>query len=113
MPEEVWEFITTAPDQDLAHRLAQGAVAAGLAACAQTEGPIHSFYRWQGALESTREFRVVFKTSDASREPLARWIHQQHPYETPQWVGWPLHASAAYADWVRPGPPTPPSQNHA
>lgn len=92
---------TTTPDAETARHLAEGAVRAGLAACAQVSGPIESFYLWNGQLEKSQEWRLTLKFAEHSAEELGRWIRQHHPYQTPQWVA--VRAELAmpeYADWV-------------
>ena len=91
---------TTLPDESSAQTLARGAVAAGLAACAQVEGPITSHYVWQGKLECTREWRVVFKLEPSREARLLAWVRPQHPYTTPQWTTFAAGASPDYAAWV-------------
>ncbi|MEY4690240.1 MAG: hypothetical protein RIT19_565, partial [Verrucomicrobiota bacterium] len=58
-------FVTvwvTTPNRALAAKLGRLAVASGTAACAQVSGPLESIYRWQGAVESAKEWRLVLKT---------------------------------------------------
>ena len=57
MTEAIGIALTTLPSRDEADRLAADAVAAGLAACAQVDGPIRSHYTWEGKVESEDEFR--------------------------------------------------------
>ena len=54
----------TAGSSEEARRLADAAVEARLAACAQISGPITSVYRWEGSIQADEEWRVVFKTAD-------------------------------------------------
>jgi periplasmic divalent cation tolerance protein len=77
---------TTTTQRNEADRLAKGAVEAGLAVCAQVDGPMTSYYRWEGKLESAEEFRVWFKYLPDNASALAAWVHQHHPYSTPQWI---------------------------
>ena len=69
-----------------AERLARGAVEARLAACAQVDGPIVSFYHWEGKLEQAEEFRVWFKYMPANASALGAWVQNHHPFATPQWI---------------------------
>ncbi|WP_284336868.1 divalent-cation tolerance protein CutA [Comamonas sp. NoAH] len=82
-----------------AERLAQGSVQARVAACAQVEA-ITSHYVWDGALEHSPEWRVVFKTLPSVVEHLWDWLKTVHPYEVPQLLQRTEHANAAYAAWV-------------
>jgi periplasmic divalent cation tolerance protein len=77
---------TTTNERADADRLAHGAVEAGLAACAQVDAPITSYYKWEGRLEKAEEFRVWFKYLPANGSGLSNWIHRHHPASTPQWI---------------------------
>jgi len=55
MSGPVVELVTTVPNPDLGRDIGRGAVKAGLAACAQVEGPVTSVYSWKGALEEAQE----------------------------------------------------------
>lgn len=78
-------WTTTASRED-ADRLARGAVEGRLAACAQVDGPVTSYYHWEGKLESAQEFRIWFKYLPANASELSRWVHNHHPFEVPQWI---------------------------
>lgn len=98
---EVVVAITTLPSRDEAERMAADSVAAGLAACAQVEGPLRSHYVWEGRPESEEEFRVMFKFAAERGRDLESWVHARHPYAVPQWLAFAAdHASPAYRAWV-------------
>jgi len=78
-----WTTTALRPD---AERLARGAVESRLAACAQVDGPITSYYHWEGKLEQTVEFRVWFKYLPANASALSAWVHNHHPFTTPQLI---------------------------
>jgi periplasmic divalent cation tolerance protein len=77
---------TTTANRADAERLAKGAVELRLAACAQVDGPMTSYYHWEGKLEQTEEYRVWFKYLPANAASLSTWIHRHHPYALPQWI---------------------------
>jgi periplasmic divalent cation tolerance protein len=77
---------TTLPSRDQAERLAAAAVAGGLAACAQVEGPVASHYRWEGRLERAEEFRLCLKFLPRQLEALEAFLLHEHPYSTPEWI---------------------------
>lgn len=89
---------TVATDAE-ARRLAQLVLHARLAACVQVE-PITAHFRWQGALQEDREFRLVCKTAPRALHPLLALLRAQHPYALPQLAVQALQGSAEYADWV-------------
>jgi len=77
---------TTTSQRADAERLARGAVETRLASCAQIDGPIASFYHWEGRLAQAEEFRVWFKYLPGNASALNAWVHGHHPYATPQWI---------------------------
>jgi periplasmic divalent cation tolerance protein len=78
-----WTTVSTRAEAD---RLAASAVAGGLAACAQIDGPIVSHYRWQGKTERAEEFRLCFKALPAQAAALEAHVLAAHPYDTPEWI---------------------------
>ena len=71
-----------------------------LAACAQISA-IDSVYRWQGAVQSEGEFRVLFKTTAERYPALEAALRSSHPYKLPAIVALPVvQALPAFADWV-------------
>ncbi|WP_171166377.1 divalent-cation tolerance protein CutA [Streptomyces sp. I05A-00742] len=94
--------MTTAPDEETARRLATGAIELRLAACAQIDGPVTSVYRWQGAVETDTEWRVLYKTTSARYPDLESHIRAGHPYDVPEVIATPVTAgSDAYLAWLR------------
>ena len=105
-------FVTvwvTVPRRPPAVKLSRLAVESGLAACAQISGPVESIYRWQGVVESGKEWRVVFKTRSQQLHELEALVIAHHPYDTPQFVVLPIVAgSEKYLDWLGECTTTPP-----
>lgn len=98
---EVVAVLTTTDTAEKAEGLATGAVAARVAACAQVGGPVVSVYRWEGAVETAREWQVLFKTAAARYEALEAWLTAAHDYDTPEIIATPVvRGSAAYLEWV-------------
>lgn len=85
----LWLAMTTVGSAAQARELAQAAVQARLAACAQISA-IESVYRWQGEVLQEAEWRVLFKTTARAWPALQAALAQWHPYELPAIVGWPL-----------------------
>ncbi|MER5253951.1 MULTISPECIES: divalent-cation tolerance protein CutA [unclassified Streptomyces] len=97
----VLTVLTTTDTAQKAEDLASGAVTARVAACAQIIGPVVSVYRWEGEIETAREWQVLFKTAAARYEPLEAWLTEAHDYDTPEIIATPVvRGSAAYLEWV-------------
>ncbi len=98
---------TTTPTEEEALGLARLMVEMRLAACAQAEGPVTSFYWWEGKIQQDQEWRVWFKTTQGLFDPLAAAIEEHHSYDVPQIVGVPAERiSAPYRQWLRDNLPT-------
>ncbi|MET9883527.1 divalent-cation tolerance protein CutA [Streptomyces sp. NPDC006430] len=94
-------MLTTVDSAEAAAALARGAVEARLAACAQISGPVTSVYRWKGALETSQEWQVLFKTTSGAYPALEARLIADHPYDTPEIIATQVvHGSGDYLAWV-------------
>lgn len=90
----------TAPGMDVARRIAQHVVNAKLAACANLL-PIHSIYRWEGALQEEAEVALFLKTRRELLPRLEEAVRTLHPHEVPCIVAFDLVGGhAPYFAWV-------------
>ncbi|TDQ52939.1 divalent-cation tolerance protein CutA [Actinorugispora endophytica] len=81
--------------------LGDGAVRAGLAACAQVSGPVTSVYRWAGEVRTDEEWRLVLKTAGDRLAELTAHIADRHPYDVPEIVAVPVEGGhPEYLEWV-------------
>ncbi|MFI0150774.1 divalent-cation tolerance protein CutA [Streptomyces lydicus] len=93
--------LTTTDDAEKAKNLASSAVEAKVAACAQIDGPITSVYRWDGAVQTDQEWRVLYKTTTERYPELEAHLQRVHDYDTPEIIAMPVaHGSAAYLSWI-------------
>ncbi|MGW1836401.1 divalent-cation tolerance protein CutA [Streptomyces sp. BBFR2] len=100
-PVRCLTVLTTTDDEAKAQELARGAIAARVAACAQVSAPVTSVYRWAGAVETSREVQVLFKTTEARYDALEAHIRAAHDYDTPEIIATPVvRGSADYLDWI-------------
>ena len=94
-------MVQTTVGSEAEGRLLAGAlVEERLAACVQME-PTESVYRWKGAVERAREWRLTVKTAAANREAVVRAIRKKHSYELPEIVVLPVVGGLkTYLEWV-------------
>lgn len=94
-------IFVTAPDEEVAARIARTLVEERLIACANVLPGLRSIYRWQGAIEEEGEVLLLLK-SRAERVPaVAARVKALHPYELPEVLAVPaVGGSQAYLDWV-------------
>lgn len=97
----MWLAWTTVTERADALRLARAAVEDHLAVCVQIDGPVTSFYRWQGKVEEATEWRITFKCSPEQLATLEARIMNRHPYETPEWIAVRAeHVGEKYLNWA-------------
>ncbi|MGW1884856.1 divalent-cation tolerance protein CutA [Streptomyces sp. NPDC001970] len=100
--------LTTTDSAAKAEELARGAVEARLAACAQISAPVTSVYHWRNAIETSEEWQVLFKTTEARYDALEAYLRAHHDYDTPEIIATPVvRGSAAYLEWVASGTTEP------
>jgi periplasmic divalent cation tolerance protein len=88
-------------DAEEAERIGRQMVEERLAACINILGPMHSIYRWKGAVETAEEVAAIFKTSDSMVDALITRIAGLHSYDVPCIASWPIDKIlGSYADWV-------------
>lgn len=93
---------TTTDTQKEADFLAHQSIKLHLAACAQVEGPIESFYHWKGKIERSTEFRITFKVLPPHLTELEHFIDKNHSYKTPQWIVLKeTEVSEKYLNWAK------------
>ena len=99
--------MTTCPDPEIGKKLADGLLENRLAACVQTL-PIHSAYRWKGAIQREPEILMLIKTTAALYPEVEAYLRSAHSYETPEIVWLPIAAgSADYLAWIDAETKTP------
>ena len=99
--DEVQAVLVTAPDADVAARIARTLVGEGLAACGNIVPGIRSIYRWGGAIQDDVEVLLVLKTGRERVGALAARVKDLHPYELPEVIALPVvGGSEAYLAWV-------------
>ena len=102
MSSDVVLVLTTVPEGDSGEALAAALVEERLAACVNLQGPMMSFYRWQGVVERAIERQVVIKTTRHRVEAVKAKVAELHSYALPELVVLSIgDGSAEYLEWVR------------
>jgi periplasmic divalent cation tolerance protein len=94
--------LSTAGSEDEARKIAFHLVEHQLAACVNIVPHIESIYRWQGNVESNREWLLLIKTT-AERFPAVRdAVRKLHSYELPECIAITIEdGSLEYLQWLR------------
>lgn len=92
--------VTTVGSKKEARAMAHALVDAKLAACAQISR-IESVYTWKHKVERGKEYRILFKTTEASYGAVERAIRELHSYELPAIHAFAFeHVYGPYAEWI-------------
>ncbi|WP_062443792.1 divalent-cation tolerance protein CutA [Herbidospora daliensis] len=95
------EVRVTAGSAEEADLLAETVVGRRHAACAQIVGPITSVYWWEGEVNRSREWLVLFKTTAERFGDLSGSVREVHSYDVPEIVAVPVAmGSGDYLAWV-------------
>ena len=93
-------FVMAANEGESA-KIAQALVEEKLAACVNVVGPVHSTYRWRGAVETAREYMLVIKAAMYNFAKLEHRVRELHSYEVPEIIALPIAAgSKPYIAWL-------------
>jgi len=93
--------LSSTSSREEAQKIAEALVEGRLAACVQIVGPMHSVYRWQGAVEEAEEFLLLMKTTVTSLPRLRNELKSLHSYEVPECIEIPIESGLpAYMEWI-------------
>lgn len=91
---------TTSDDLKRLESIATALVERRWVACAQILGPHRSYYRWEGAMVSSEEYKLQVKTTAAMVDDVVGHIRELHNYELPELARYARDFSSDYAQWV-------------
>ena len=98
--------LTTCGSEDEARRIAHHLVENQLAACVNLIPRIESIYRWQGKVESSREWLLLIKTTAGKFAAVRDAIGELHSYELPECIVIAIDdGSPDYLKWIEQSVP--------
>ncbi len=93
--------LSTVGSEDEARTIANHLVENRLAACVNIMPQIESIYRWQGKMESSREWLLLIKTTDERFPAVRDAIRELHSYELPECIAINIEdGSPLYLQWL-------------
>jgi periplasmic divalent cation tolerance protein len=93
--------LTTAGSEEEARKIALALVERRLAACVNVVPQVESIYRWQGNVESSREWLLIVKTTKERFPAVRDAINELHSYELAECISLNIEdGSAAYLEWL-------------
>jgi periplasmic divalent cation tolerance protein len=93
--------LCTAGSEEEARKIARHLVEQRLASCVNIVPQIESIYRWQGNVDSAREWLLLIKTTVEKFPDVRDAIRGLHSYELPECISINVEdGSAAYLEWI-------------
>ncbi|CAL1272408.1 unnamed protein product [Larinioides sclopetarius] len=91
----------TAPNDDVAKKLAEGLVKEKLAGCVNIVPGVHSIYEWKGEIQKDSEVLMVIKSRTSRLDELTKYVRENHPYEVCEVISTPIqHGNEPYLKWL-------------
>lgn len=97
---EILIATTTCSSPEVARKISEELIESDLVACCQVDGPIHSYYKWKGAVTNEKEWRITMKYKPSNSELVMRKVLEIHTYEIPQWVEFRGEAEKNFGNWI-------------
>ena|ERR1700727_1988906 len=93
--------LSTAGSEEEARKIAQHLVDRRLAACVNIVPQIESIYRWDGQVESSREWLLLIKTTAERFAAVRAAIQELHSYDLPECIALAIEdGSSGYLQWL-------------
>lgn len=94
-------YITCANKAE-AEKIAEAAVGARVAACANILAPHQSVYWWEGKVQKGEETALILKTREDLFEKLEKTVKANHSYECPCIVALPIEKGhKPFLQWIK------------
>lgn len=91
----------TAPNQDVAKKLATGLVERKLAACVNLVPGVTSVYEWKNEIQTDTEVLMVIKSRTSRLDEMTTFVREHHPYEVCEVISTPIqHGNPPYLKWI-------------
>ncbi len=93
--------LSTAGSEEEARKIAHHLVENQLAACVNIIPQVESIYRWEGKIESSREWLLLIKTTAEKVTRVTAAILELHSYDLPECIAIAIEGgSSAYMEWI-------------
>jgi periplasmic divalent cation tolerance protein len=93
-------FITAANKKE-AKKIASVLIEEKLAACVNIIENVHSLFRWQGRVDSTKEALLIIKTRKTLMNKLIKKVKSLHSYAVPEIIALPIICGdKEYLRWI-------------
>ncbi len=97
--ERVHLVSTTESDRKNANKIAKLLLNEKLTPCV-TFKDIESCFWWEGSINESKEVQIIIKCKEENIEEVFKMISNNHSYELPEIICFPVSTSKDYYQWV-------------
>ena len=89
------------PSLQSAKEISHLVVGKNIAACCNIIPKVISVYLWENEIKEDQEYLMVIKTSQQKYKILEKMILQNHPYDLPEIISFPIeNGYPEYLNWI-------------
>lgn len=93
--------LITAKNFSEARKISQGLLKEKLIACANITREVHSFFWWQGKIDTAREVLLILKTKRRLFPKIVQVVKSLHSYDCPEVIALPIvDGNKDYLQWI-------------
>lgn len=96
------QIVVTVVSTEQAEQIIDALFAERLIACAQVSPAMRSYFRWQDAIQSETEFKLVLKTQAHHFHAIEAIIKALHSYDVPEILAFDaVNGAEDYLTWIK------------
>ncbi len=95
----IYLIMTTEADKKKAYKIADLLLGEKLIPCV-TFKDIESHFWWEGKINQLKEVQLIVKCKEENINKVCKKISQNHSYEVPEIIYFPVSTNKSYHDWV-------------
>ena len=95
----IYFVITTEKDKMNAYKISNLLLEEALVPCVTFKN-IESHFWWEGEINKLKEVQLIFKCKKENINKVCQKISENHSYEVPEIIWFPVSANKKYHNWV-------------
>tara|TARA_Y100001968_G_scaffold191698_1_gene175642 strand:+ start:437 stop:760 length:324 start_codon:yes stop_codon:yes gene_type:complete len=95
----IYFIITTEKDKNNANKIAKLLLGEKLIPCVTFKN-IESSFWWEGEINKIKEVQLIFKCKEENINKVCKKISENHSYEVPEIIYFPVSVTKGYYHWV-------------
>tara|TARA_Y100001968_G_scaffold275093_1_gene268637 strand:- start:394 stop:717 length:324 start_codon:yes stop_codon:yes gene_type:complete len=95
----IYIVITTEIDKNNAYKIANLLLVENLIPCATFKN-VESHFWWEGEISQSKEVQLIIKCKEENINKVCEKISENHSYEVPEIIYFPVSAHNDYYNWV-------------